>query len=172
MINLNFECENLYTNWNIDKDKTLESAKKIFNYYINTPEIFDNSCLKNQEFDTISFDFLFCDKEKTHEINRDYRQKDYPADIITFAIFADSPENEKFILNLEINLGEIIIALDKVIEESEKKGISKEEELIFLISHGILHLLGFDHQTEEEFEFVVTNQKKALNSIGIVYDKI
>ena len=50
--------------------------------------------------------------------------------------------------------------------------IPKEEELYFLISHGILHLLGFDHQTEEEFNFVVKHQKMALKKIGIVYDKI
>ena len=73
---------------------------------------------------------------------------------------------------MEINLGEIIIGLDRVIDEAEKKGISKDEELLFLISHGIMHLLGFDHQTEEDFQFVVTWQKKALESIGIIYDKI
>ena len=41
-----------------------------------------------------------------------------------------------------------------------------------MLSHGILHLLGFDHQTEEEFNFVVTHQKLALKSMGITYDKI
>ena len=41
-----------------------------------------------------------------------------------------------------------------------------------MISHGILHLLGFDHQTMEDFEFVVNYQKKALESMGIRYDKI
>lgn len=104
---------------------------------------------------------------KTHEINREYRNKDYPADIITFAIFADS--DEKFVFDGEINLGEVIIALDKVIEEAEKKGVTKEYELSFLISHGILHLLGFDHQTEEDYNFIMELQNKAL---GFVYDKI
>ena len=57
-------------------------------------------------------------------------------------------------------------------KEANKKEISKETELIFMISHGILHLLGFDHQTEEEFDFVITYQKKALGNMGITYDKI
>ena len=73
---------------------------------------------------------------------------------------------------MEINLGEVIIALDRVIDEAEKKGVTKEVELLFLISHGIMHLLGFDHQTQEDFDFVVAHQKKALESIGIIYDKI
>lgn len=169
---INLFSENIYNNWEVDQDKFIELAKKILTIYLQTPEISENCCLKEYEYNSISFDFLFCDSKKTHEINRDYRNKDYPADIITFAVFADSPEDEKFVLDFEINLGEVIIALDKVIEEAEKKEITKETELAFLISHGILHLLGFDHQTEEEFEFVVTQQKSALQKIGITYDKI
>lgn len=169
---LNLYIENEYSDWKIEEDKVIDLAERIFLYYMHTPEIAQNCTLANQDFETVSFDFLFCDSKKTHEINRDYRDKDYPADIITFAVFADSPDEERFILDFEINLGEVIIALDKIMEEAEKKEISKEKELAFLISHGILHLLGFDHQTEEEFNFVVKHQKDALNSIGIAYDKI
>jgi probable rRNA maturation factor len=112
----------------------------------------------------LTFDILFCDSRKTHEINRDYREKDYPADIITFAIFAD--DEMKFVLDDDINLGEIIIALDKVQEEARKANVTDNYELYFLIAHGILHLLGFDHQTEEDYNFVVEVQKKALAYIG------
>ena len=164
----NIFSENIYPDWEVDEKKFIDIAKKILDFYLS--EVLEKSCLNGFEYDTISFDFLYCDSKKTHEINREYRQKDYPADIITFAIFADS--EEKFIFDGEINLGEVIIALDKVIEEAEKKGVAKEHELAFLISHGILHLLGFDHQTEEEFNFVVKHQKMALKKIGIVYDKI
>ncbi|HIS36740.1 TPA: rRNA maturation RNase YbeY, partial [Candidatus Scatousia excrementigallinarum] len=130
------------------------------------PEINENCCLQGQVFNTISFDFLYCDSAKTHEINREYRDKDYPADIITFAIFADS--DEKFIFDGEINLGEVIIALDKVREEAVKKNVTPEFELSFLISHGIMHLLGFDHQTMEDYNFVIAQQNKALESLGEV----
>ena len=108
---------------------------------------------------------MYCDSEKTHQINREYRNKDYPADIITFAIFADS--EEKFIFDKEINLGEVIIALDKVKEEADKKGTSFDYELTFLISHGIMHLLGFDHKTEEDYNFVIGMQNKALERLNI-----
>ncbi len=172
MINLNLASENNYTQWELDEKQVLENAKKIFNYYMTLPEISGNCCLKNFEYNSVAFDFLFCDSKMTHEINRDYRNKDYPADIITFAVFADSPDEERFVLDMEINLGEVIISLDKIIDEAANKNIDRETELNFLISHGILHLLGFDHQTEEEFNFVVSHQKEALKSIGIVYDKI
>lgn len=169
---LNLYCENEFDSWKPNEEEIIEGTKKIFNSYMEEPEIADHCAITGRDFKTVAFDILFCDSQKTHVINKEYRNKDYPADIITFAVFADSPEEEKFILDFEINLGEIIIALDKIIEESQKKEIPKEEELYFLISHGILHLLGFDHQTEEEFNFVVKHQKMALKKIGIVYDKI
>lgn len=159
----NIFSENIYPDWEVDEKKFIDIAKKILDFYLS--EVLAQSCLNGFEYDTISFDFLYCDSKKTHEINREYRQKDYPADIITFAIFADS--EEKFIFDGEINLGEVIIALDKVIEESEKKGVTKEHELAFLISHGILHLLGFDHQTEEDYNFIIDLQNKALEYVKI-----
>lgn len=172
MVEYILDIENEFEGWKPDEEEILEKTKKIFSHYLATPEVYDNSCLAGQEYETVSFDFLFCDGEKTHVINRDYRNKDYSADIITFAVFADSPDEEKFVLDMEINLGEVIIGLDRVIDEAEKKGVTKEVELLFLISHGIMHLLGFDHQTQEDFDFVVAHQKKALESIGIIYDKI
>ncbi len=172
MINYNLFIDNIFEKWSPDKQTILEKTQKILDYYMRTPEVYENSCLANQDYESVAFDFLFCDSSKTHEINREYRGKDYPADIITFAVFADSEDEEKFVLDMEINLGEIIIGLDRVIDEAGKKEIDKETELLFLISHGIMHLLGFDHQTEKDFQFVVTHQKKALESIGIIYDKI
>lgn len=171
-MNINIECENEYKDWDVDLDKVKATAKSILEYLLNQPEIANNCCLKDYEYKTISFDFLFCGSGNTHLINLEYRSKDYPADIITFAVFADSPEEERFILDEEINLGEIIIALDKMIDGAKEKGISKEDELSFFISHGIMHLLGFDHQTQEEYNFVIEQQKKALESIEIIYDKI
>lgn len=163
MTRLNIFSENIYEHWEIDEKMFIDIAKKILKFYFS--EVLEQSCLSGFEYDTVSFDFLYCDSKKTHEINREYREKDYPADIITFAIFADS--EEKFIFDGEINLGEVIIALDKVIEEAGKKGVTKEHELAFLISHGILHLLGFDHQTEEDYNFIVELQNRALEYVKI-----
>ena len=133
MINFNLYVENEYNDWKPDVDEIVEKVKAIFNYYMACSEIADYCCLKGYDYETVAFDFLFCDSQKTHVINRDYRNKDYPADIITFAVFADSPDDEKFVLDMEINLGEVIIALDKIIEEAQKKEISKDAELLFFI---------------------------------------
>jgi probable rRNA maturation factor len=155
---INIFTENIFSDWELDEVECINNTRKIVEFYLDT--LTDVSCLEGFEFDTLTFDILFCDSEKTHQINRDYREKDYPADIITFAIFAD--DESKFILDGDVNLGEILLALDKVREEAKKSNVSDKYELYFLIAHGILHLLGFDHQTQEDYEFVVEIQKKAL----------
>ncbi len=164
---INVFTENIYPDWDdkeeLDEYEVIINTRKIVEFYLS--QLTNISCLKGFKFDTLTFDILFCDSEKTHQINREYRDKDYPADIITFAIFAD--DDAKFILDDDINLGEIIIALDKVKEEAKKISVSKKYELYFLIAHGILHLLGFDHQNEEDYNFVVDVQKKALKYANI-----
>lgn len=171
-MNINIECKNEFELWNVDFDWAKNSAKSMLEYLLSQKEICEKSCLKGYEYQTVSFDFLFTGSGQTHSINLEYRSKDYPADIITFAVFADSSENERFIVDGDINLGEIIIALDKMLEGAKEKEISKEDELAFFMSHGIMHLLGFDHMTMHDYNFVVEWQKKALGSINIDYDKI
>ena len=153
----------------INQVEIIENARKLLETYIKT--LGSKSCLADKAYNSITLDIVFSDSEQTHELNREYRDKDYPADIITFAIFAD--DENSFIFDGDINLGEIIIALDKV-KDCVNKDVSGstnwKQELYFLISHGLMHLLGFDHQTEAEYNFVIEEQKKALECIN--YDKI
>lgn len=155
--------ENIHDELRVDEKKAIGTAKALLAFFINDSFIYEESCLSGQNFRCISFDILYCDSEKTHQINKEYRQKDYAADIITFAIFADS--EEKFVFDGEINLGEIIISLDKVSENAKEKNCDFEQKLYFLISHGIMHLLGFDHQTEEDYNFIIEAQNRALESL-------
>ena len=169
MTTINIFTENIFDGWKPDEKYIIEKTRKLLEFYIS--ELKEKSCLNNREYSTITLDIVLCDSGKTHEYNRDYRNKDYPADIITFAIFAD--DENSFIFDGEINLGEIVIALDKVIEGVNRDishSKNKEQELFFLISHGLMHLLGFDHQSEEEYNFVIAEQRRALESIE--YDKI
>ena len=166
---INIFTENLYEKWKPDEKDIIEKTKKMLEFYIKT--LYDKSCLKDKEYESVTLDIVLCNSDKTHEYNRDYRGKDYPADIITFAIFAD--DENSFIFDGDINLGEIVIALDKVIEGVNRDisgSKNKEQELYFLISHGLMHLLGFDHRDEEEYNFVIGEQRKALECID--YDKI
>lgn len=153
----------------IDEKEVIEKTGNLLKFYMS--DIGSKSCLEGKEYESITLDIVFCDSKKTHELNRDYRNKDYPADIITFAIFAD--DENSFIFDGDINLGEIIIAMDKVhdmVNQDISGSKNWKQEMFFLISHGLMHLLGFDHQSEEEYNFVIAEQKKALECIE--YDKI
>ena len=166
---INIFTENIFTDWDLNEKDVIEKTRMMLEFFILTLK--EKSCLKNYEYESITLDIVFCDSKKTHELNRDYRDKDKPADIITFAIFAD--DDMRFVFDGDINLGEIVIALDKVIEGVNRDiscSKNKEQELYFLISHGLMHLLGFDHRDEEEYNFVIEEQRKALGSIE--YDKI
>ena len=166
---INIFTENIFPDWKLDEKDVIEKTRRMLEFYISNLK--KKSCLEGYKYDSITLDIVFCDSEKTHELNRDYRDKDKPADIITFAIFAD--DETRFVFDGDINLGEIVIALDKVIEGVNRdisNSENKEQELYFLISHGLMHLLGFDHQSEDEYNFVIEEQRKALGSIE--YDKI
>ncbi len=169
MKTINIFTENIYKNWKLNEKDVIAKTRNMLEFLIS--ELEEESCLANRDYDSITLDIVFCNSDRTYELNRDYRFRDKPADIITFAIFAD--DEKSFVFDGDINLGEIVIALDKV-EEQVNRDISnsqnREQELFFLISHGLMHLLGFDHQTEEDYNFVIATQKQALESIN--YDKI
>ena len=161
--------ENSFKTWKPDEKDVIDKTTKMLLFMLET--IGEKSCLHEHDYKSITLDIVFTESEETHVLNRDYRDRDKPADIITFAIFAD--DEKSMVFDGDVNLGEIVIALDKV-EARVNSDISlsknREQELFFLLSHGLMHLLGFDHQTEDEYNFVIEQQRKALESID--YDKI
>ncbi|WP_243014933.1 rRNA maturation RNase YbeY [Brevibacillus borstelensis] len=111
--------------------------------------------------------------ERIHELNREYRNVDRPTDVLSFAmneagegemdIFIDEEELDQF-PNM---LGDIIISLPKAEEQARDYGHSLERELGFLAVHGFLHLLGYDHQTEQEEKEMFSCQEEVLQKIGL-----
>lgn len=165
MTKLNIFLENTYENYNIDEILLYNNVLKMSELIFNDENIIKLSCLSDKKYKSVSFDIVLTDNDEMHRINKEYRQKDKPTDVITFAMFADSPENERYILDGDVNLGEIIVSLDKIEEQSKDNNISFLEELYYIISHGILHLLGFDHQTDEDYKFMVNYQNKAKAAV-------
>lgn len=160
MTEFNIFVEKIYENFEIDELKVHSDTVKMTEYIFKDKNIIDNSCLKNYKYSVISFDIVLVNNEEIHRINKEYRKKDAPTDVITFAIFADSKEDEKFIFDGEINLGEIIVSLDKIQSQAKENNTAFTDELYYILSHGILHLLGYDHQNETDFNFMVETQNK------------
>ena len=113
----------------------------------------------------------FVTNEAIHEINREYRDKDQPTDVISFAL-EEMGEGEVAIIGEGIPrvLGDIIISTDRTREQAEEYGHSFERELGFLAVHGFLHLLGYDHMTEEDEKVMFGKQDEILVSYGLGRD--
>jgi probable rRNA maturation factor len=111
---------------------------------------------------------IYVSNERIHEINREYRDKDAPTDVISFAM-EELGEGEIELSGIDMPriLGDIIISVPRTKEQAEEYGHSFERELGFLAVHGFLHLLGFDHMTEEEEKEMFTLQKEILNDYGL-----
>ncbi len=112
------------------------------------------------------------DNEDIREINNNYRGIDRETDVLSFpmlefdtpgAIFAtpEDYEDDKLVL------GDIIISVEKAYAQAEEYGHSPEREFAFLAAHSVLHLLGYDHMTEEEEKIMFEKQELSLKNIGL-----
>ena len=119
--------------------------------------------LKHEKVDNANFSIVFVNNEKIQQLNRDYRGIDRVTDVISFAFEDTIDTEEKLLYNNVRFLGEIYICIPKVIEQAREYGHSETRELAFLTVHGLLHLLGYDHQTKEEEEIMFGLQEVILN---------
>ena len=108
-----------------------------------------------------STDVTIVDNKSIHEINRQYRKVDRPTDVISFAYLDDKNEVELNGSN-SIPLGTILISYEKAEEQAKSYDHSLLREMSFLFVHGVLHLLGYDHQTQEEEAKMFALQKEIL----------
>ncbi|GLO66610.1 MULTISPECIES: rRNA maturation RNase YbeY [Oceanobacillus] len=110
----------------------------------------------------------FVDNKEIQVLNRNYRQKDTPTDVISFAM-QESNEDEMEIIGADgpLVLGDIVISVDKAKEQSIEYDHSLERELGFLAVHGFLHLLGYDHMKEEDEKRMFSRQEEILGEFGV-----
>ncbi len=104
---------------------------------------------------------LLTDDAEIHRLNKLYRDVDRPTDVLAFAM----REGMDGDLNREI-LGDVIISLPKAKQQANFYKHSFEVEMLFLVSHGVLHLLGYEHDEEDDMLEMQNKQKNTLRSLG------
>lgn len=110
---------------------------------------------------------IIVDVDKIHEINREYRNLDRPTDVISFAL-----EDNEQIVGPDIRaLGDIFICDEYVFNQAREYGHSSRREFCFLFTHGLLHLLGYDHMEPEEAREMEELQDRILAKLNIGRDK-
>lgn len=109
------------------------------------------------------FTIIFVTKEEIHELNKQYRGVDRVTDVISFAL---EDAHDVSLSDIRV-LGDIYICIDRMKEQAIEYNHSENRELSFLTVHGLLHLLGYDHQTKEEEEVMFNLQRKILSDLNI-----
>lgn len=114
--------------------------------------------------DDVEVSCVLVDDERIHGINREYRHIDRSTDVISFAM----EDNDQFYVEgMPRTLGDIFISVDHAKKQAEEYGHSLRREMCFLFTHGILHLLGYDHMTDEQEKEMFGLQDKILGALSI-----
>lgn len=135
-----------------DEETDIEEIKKLVDY-----------ALKYKNLENVEFNIIFVDNETIRNINKEYRKIDKETDVISFAL----EDNEDIKFEFGRLLGDIYISIPKMKEQAKEYGHSQQRELSFLIIHGLLHLLGYDHMAKEEEEVMFKEQELILDGYGI-----
>lgn len=135
---------NNFTKYRVEKARFSTVAKKVLKG--------ENKGIKN-------ISLAFVEKKEIQKLNKKYRGKNKPTDVLSFS----QVEGEKM-PNAKDDLGEIVICPDVAKENAKKFGVSQKFEITKIFVHGILHLLGYDHENGKDAEKMEVKEKKYLNN--------
>lgn len=136
----------------------------------------------NCPFEDYLLNVTFTDDEEIHAINKEYRNIDKSTDVLSFPAlefetpgdFSGISEDDADCFDFETGeliLGDIMISLEHAHLQAEEYGHSFRREIAFLLTHSLLHLSGFDHETEEERKEMEALQEEILTKLGITRER-
>lgn len=136
------------------KIKGIQELRPVIKKTINTALAFEKVDPKCE------ISVCLTDNEKIKALNSEFRSIDRPTDVLSF------PSGEYPSPASTVFLGDIIISLEKAAEQSSEYGTNLSEEVAFLTAHSVLHLLGYDHMTEEEEKIMFGKQDTIMSLMG------
>ena len=104
------------------------------------------------------------DMETIHRLNKEYREVDRPTEVLSFPMNEEGYDNEG---NPIFLLGDIVICLDVAENQAKDFGHSLEREMMYLICHSTLHLLGYDHIEEDDKLEMRSREKEVMKNLGV-----
>ena len=136
--------------------------------WLSTAARFCEKILAELKIDGWEVSLLFCDDSFMQELNRQYRGKDEPTDVLSFAAFADN-EEKGFSSPSDyatITAGDVVVSLDTLKRHAQEFSVSENEELKRLLIHGILHLTGMDHASNSPEEEMLRTQEELMKQMA------
>ena len=134
-------------------------------------------CFKEEKIENskLYISITLTNPEHIHEINKQYRNVDRATDVLSFPMFEKEELDEKIKNNdfeHEDVLGDIVISIEKVEEQSKEYGHSFEREFAYMLVHGFYHLMGYDHIEENDKVIMRKKEEIVLNKLGITRDEL
>jgi probable rRNA maturation factor len=117
---------------------------------------------------TIEMSLLITGQARIQELNKEYRGKDQPTDVLSFSLVEQKDgESEAFIGPPDglIHLGEVIISYPQTVLQAQESGHGIKKEIAILIIHGVLHILGYDHEKKELAPAMKAREKEILEHL-------
>lgn len=142
------------TNEDLDLDLIRKKAEKTITEVLRVENISEDA--------EVSLSIV--DKETIHRLNKDYRNVDRETDVLSFPLDEEGFDNEG---NPLILLGDIVICLDVAENQAADFGHSLEREIMYLICHSTLHLLGYDHIEEDDKKVMRSKEKEVMKNLGV-----
>ena len=146
----------LSLSYNVD-DKKWQKSFPLFKKHISKSVIETIKTVKINLSENSEINFLLTSDKKIQKLNSKYRNKNLPTNVLSF------PMMKK--INGVMLIGDIAISNEKILKESKNLKTNKYSYLSKITIHGVLHLLGFDHQTEKEFQIMDQYEKKILKKL-------
>jgi len=106
---------------------------------------------------------MLCDDKTIHALNRQWRSVDSPTDVLSFPLL----EEGGWRVESELLLGDVVISVERAASQAVDFGHSIKRELLYLFTHGVLHLLGYDHEGDEERREMRDMEELLLAVVGV-----
>ena len=140
--------------------------------YLEWPKIIETTLSKGAECQEIppeaELGVTLGDDEYLQMLNREYRNIDRPTDVLSFAL----NEGEEDSSDEEMLLGDIVISVDRVLSQAQEYGHSETRELAYLAIHGLMHIMGYDHEKPEDKKEMRVAEEEVLRALGITREDI
>ena len=141
-------------------------SSKIVKLAVNHAETHNPSMLSELQ-KTLSFNLCLSNNDEVRALNKEFRDKDKPTNVLSFANIDDCDFKDIIQQTSVVEMGDIIIALQTMQQESSEKKISLHNHFCHLLTHGVLHLLGYDHIDDEEADLMERLEIEILQKLNI-----
>jgi probable rRNA maturation factor len=169
MQTINSKKITLTMNSSLRKTPLTKKFVKEINNWIPIISSFILKDLKSCGADHLYLNLMICGDHKVQRLNREYRNKDKTTDVLSFPVYENLRSGNEQLFG-PVDLGDIVVSWPVVLKQAKEFKVTNEQELIHLFVHGVLHLIGYDHELSRKEEIIMEKYEQEL--VKKIYKKL